>query len=196
MSKFPAMPLFVDAYMGNTWHLTDADHGRYLLLLMLMWQQPHCRIPDDDEWISRRLRRPIEDIKNHFRPVINEFCFIEENFIKQKRLLKELFFVKKISAIRKKAAKARWEKKKTNDAFAMQKHRFCNAPTPTPTPTPNNNKKGQLVFVKKGTPAWDAHQSLRPHRPLPCKDYDIGGRYETGWFFPSEYPASWKENQH
>ena len=29
MARFPSLPLFVDAYLADTGHLTDAEHGRY-----------------------------------------------------------------------------------------------------------------------------------------------------------------------
>ena len=37
MSSAPAMPLFVDAY-ADTMHLTEAEDGVYMRLLMCMWR--------------------------------------------------------------------------------------------------------------------------------------------------------------
>lgn len=49
MADYAALPLFTDAYMADCSHLSDAEHGRYLLLLMLMWRSPGCRVALDGE---------------------------------------------------------------------------------------------------------------------------------------------------
>lgn len=53
MAKYPAIPLYTDAYLADTRHLTAAQHGAYLLLLMMAWRQPDCALPDNDETLSR-----------------------------------------------------------------------------------------------------------------------------------------------
>ncbi len=53
MAEYPALPLFTDAYMADTRHLTAAQHGAYLLLLMTAWRMPDCRLPDDDRFLCR-----------------------------------------------------------------------------------------------------------------------------------------------
>ncbi len=53
MAEYPALPLFTDAYMADTRHLTTAQHGAYLLLLMVAWRMPDCMLPDDDIFLSR-----------------------------------------------------------------------------------------------------------------------------------------------
>ena len=68
MAEFPSLPLFTDAYMRDCWHLSDAEHGRYLLLMILIWQSPQCRIPNDPDWIARRLKRSREDYDRDIAP--------------------------------------------------------------------------------------------------------------------------------
>lgn len=55
MTRFPSLPLWTDAWTAGTRHLTDAQRGILLSLLILMWEAPQCRIPNDDEWLARRL---------------------------------------------------------------------------------------------------------------------------------------------
>ena len=53
MAEYPALPLWTDAYLGDTRHLTTIEHGAYLLLLIAAWRTSTCDLPDDD----RQLRR-------------------------------------------------------------------------------------------------------------------------------------------
>jgi uncharacterized protein YdaU (DUF1376 family) len=54
MSKAPAMPMFWDAYLADTTHLTTEEHGAYLLLLAAMWRR-NGSVPDDDKDNARIL---------------------------------------------------------------------------------------------------------------------------------------------
>ena len=53
MAQFPVLPLWTDAYLGDTTHLTTIEHGAYMLLLMVSWRSPDCRLPDDDAMLAR-----------------------------------------------------------------------------------------------------------------------------------------------
>lgn len=165
MSTFPAIPLFVDAWVADTSHLSRAERGLYLDLLTLMWRTPECRVPNEIEWIARRLRCSDDELPM-LRQIIAEFCQSTGNWITQKRLKKEYDFVFAKSAKNRKAAQERWAKesevdvirklepKKTNDTDKSLKNNvveLCerNAPTPTPTPTPiASASNGKDVFAR------------------------------------------------
>ena len=53
MAEYPAFPLFTDAYLGDTTHLTTLEHGAYMLLLMTAWRSPTADLPDDDKMLAR-----------------------------------------------------------------------------------------------------------------------------------------------
>lgn len=55
MAEFPALPLWTDAYLGDTTHLTTIEHGAYLLLLISMWRAGGS-LPDDDKLLARYVR--------------------------------------------------------------------------------------------------------------------------------------------
>lgn len=137
MAEFPALPIWTDAYMLDCGHLSDAEHGRYFLLLMLIWRSPGCRIPNDPVWIARKLARSIERYTEEVAPLVAEFCKNDGNYITSKRLTEEFNFLEKQRLQRTVAANARWGKDK-KDASASSPHtsphRSRNAPTPTPTP--------------------------------------------------------------
>ena len=54
MSKAPAMPMYWDAYLADTTHLTTEEHGAYMLLLAAMWRRNGV-VPDDDKDNARIL---------------------------------------------------------------------------------------------------------------------------------------------
>lgn len=132
MAQFPALPLWTDAYLADCGHLTDAEHGRYLMILVAMWRAPNCRIPNDDEWLARKFRRTIDAVKTELRPIINEFCESDGNWICQNRLLRERNHVEKSSKKQSERAKSRWKNEKP---LCRGNATSGNAPTPTPTPT-------------------------------------------------------------
>jgi uncharacterized protein YdaU (DUF1376 family) len=70
MSARPWMPLYVGDYRADTQHLTTAQHGAYLLLIMHYWQ--HGGLPDDDGQLARIVGMTAAEWKKN-RPVIRPF---------------------------------------------------------------------------------------------------------------------------
>ena len=85
MAAFPAMPLFTDAYLADTRHLTTEEHGAYLLLLMCAWRSRRCALADEDKALARiagltpaRWRR--------MRPTLEAFFVVSDGLWKQGKL--------------------------------------------------------------------------------------------------------------
>ena len=156
MAAFPSLPLFTDAYLADAGHLTDAEHGRYFLLLMQMWRTPECRLPNDDEWLARRFRRTVEQVRADLRPIISEFMQTDGNWITQKRLRKEWEWCRGHSKKQSDIAKSRWNKEK---GACHGNAPAGNAPTPIPTPTPIEERGSLRSPARKravrGTPLPD-----------------------------------------
>jgi uncharacterized protein YdaU (DUF1376 family) len=131
VSDLPYLPLFTDALIADTDHLEHDEFGLYLRVLIVMWRSPQQRIPNDDQWLSRRFRVPAEPI----RKLIAEFCQTDGNWITQKRLLREWSYVTTRSKKQSDRSKKRWEKEKSISRGNAAPHDSGNAPTPTPTPT-------------------------------------------------------------
>ena len=132
MAKFPHLPLWVDAYLADTLHLTHEEHGLYLMLLMTIWRSPDCKIPNDLEWVKRRLRATDDQMENLVKNLLDEFFTTTGNHITQKRLKEEYEYVKKKAKKNSASAKSRWQKEKV----------VCerNAPIPTPIPSIRDTK--------------------------------------------------------
>lgn len=143
MAQFPALPLFTDAYLGDTTHLTTIEHGAYLLLLITMWRNK-CILPNDDKLLARYARlTPAQWAR--VKPVLWPFFDVSEDTISQARLTDEAYYVKRKSKQSSDAANARWLKNNEKDNAGALPDR-CPPPHPTSISEPIGSSK------KKGSP--------------------------------------------
>lgn len=89
MAEFPALPLWTDAYLGDTTHLSTFEHGAYLLLLIVSWRTPGGCVPDDDALLAR-YTRTTRDKWRKVRPILEPFFQVRDGFWHQARLQDEL----------------------------------------------------------------------------------------------------------
>lgn len=138
MADFPHLPLFTDAYLADTRHLTTEEHGAYLLLLMEAWRRPECCLPDDDVLLSRLSGLSVQRWAE-VKPVVMSFWKRDgrRKVWTQKRLSKERGYVAEKSQSQRDKAVKRWSKTRKKDAAALPTECPADAPTPTPTPTPS-----------------------------------------------------------
>jgi uncharacterized protein YdaU (DUF1376 family) len=118
------MPLYVGHYLADTGHLSTAEHGCYLLLIMHYWQNDG--LPDDDVKLARICRCRLEDWRRHYREAM--VPFFKPGWV-HTRISTELARVAEISNKRKQAA--------------LQMHSKCiaNADTSTLTLTKKEESK-------------------------------------------------------
>ena len=101
MSGKPShIPLFPDAYLRDTTHLTTEEHGAYFLLLMAAWGTEDCSLPNDEKRLAALCKLTVPRWRK-IAPTVLEFWTIDRGRISQKRLRKEWSYV------REKSAKAR-----------------------------------------------------------------------------------------
>jgi len=112
MAQFPCLPLWTDAWVADTAHLSIAEEGAYFRLMHTMWRTPGCRVPNDNGWLMRHLRLTKDEVRDILQPVIAEFCQVEDNFIVQKRLKKEFVHSFEKRGMQRELAKRRWRKQK------------------------------------------------------------------------------------
>lgn len=140
MAEFPSLPLFTDAYLGDTTHLSTMEHGAYLLLLIVSWRSPGCCLPDDDALLARYTRLT-RDKWRKVRPIIQPFFTIRDGFWHQARLQDELQHLQSRREQQSEAGKAsaaakslkRQNRGSTTVGQPLQRN---GKETPTPIPTP------------------------------------------------------------
>lgn len=139
MAEFPALPLFTDAILGDTQHLSQAEFGAYMLMLIVAWRSPSCSLPNDDQYLARitRSTRNWHQIK----PAVMSFWKLgEDNQLRQKRLSYEHLAARELRAQRSEAGKSSAQKRKerlsTVVQAVLQRGSYENS---TPYPNPNSS---------------------------------------------------------
>lgn len=81
--------LWTDALIADTYHLSAAEFGAYVRLLMVAWRRPGCNLPDDDGYLAKSAGAS----PRHWvtlRPVVMAFWDKgEDGLFRQKRLTGE-----------------------------------------------------------------------------------------------------------
>jgi uncharacterized protein YdaU (DUF1376 family) len=167
MAEFPALPLWSDAYLADTRHLTQAEHGAYLLLLLTAWRTPDCALPDDDKLLARYACCDKRAWARQ-KPVIMAFWRLADGKWTQKRLSEERAYVADLSSKRAEAGgkggRARVRAKALKDKEIVEaKLADCSSKIQAPTPTPIFTEE---VRTSSGTGA--------PPDTLEKRAYDIG----------------------
>lgn len=150
MTDYPYLPLFVSDHLAETDHLSDAEHGVYLRLILLLWQSPECRIPDDNEWLARRFRRDANAVQTQVRPLIHEFCQVRRGWVTKPNLKAQWEWCRTKSVKNAKAAKSRWNKEKDQSERIANGHSEWNASTPLHSKIVKSNGSGSVNSVNKG----------------------------------------------
>lgn len=87
--SLPYFRLYPTDYEADTAHLTLAEDGAYNRLLRLCWRTSTCSLPDDDQWIKRRLRVSDQEYDEVVIPVLDEFFKRDKQRVFSDRLLEE-----------------------------------------------------------------------------------------------------------
>lgn len=114
MAKFPSMPVFTDAYIADTTHLSAEEHGVYFLLLVCAWRSPGCRLKKDDTQLAR-MGRVTPAKWRKIKDTILAFWSESDGYIKQKKLTEIYEKVQKNVEQKKQAGIASAEAKALKD---------------------------------------------------------------------------------
>lgn len=110
------MPLYVADYLADTTHLSAAEHGAYLLLIMHYWQ--NGELPTDDRRLARIARMGTKEW-NKARPTLAEFF---DAGWKHARVEAEIGRANEVSDRARSKAEKRWKNNDTPDAAASPRH--------------------------------------------------------------------------
>jgi uncharacterized protein YdaU (DUF1376 family) len=108
----PYMPLFVADYLADTAHLTAAEHGAYLLLVMNYWQRGKP-LPADDRKLAR-ISRMSDAEWSASRATLAEFFVETGGEWTHKRIEAELAVADQKTSKAKAAARASVEARRAN----------------------------------------------------------------------------------
>lgn len=159
-STAPAIPLFGDAYLADTHHLTLEEHGAYLKLMMIAWRMDGCALPNDDVRIAQMLGLSKSKWAK-MKPTIMAFWALGEAGWTQARLTKERAFVDKKRATNRAAAEARWSTQPTENISGDSCERMSERNAPPPPPPPPQVQKNveatpqPAVSVLAALDAWN-----------------------------------------
>jgi uncharacterized protein YdaU (DUF1376 family) len=68
----PWMRLWMAQFSADTAHMSAAQIGNHVRLLALAWRWSNCSVPDDCDWICRRLGICPEDFASDVAPVLSD----------------------------------------------------------------------------------------------------------------------------
>lgn len=160
MAEFPALPLWTDAFIADTVHLSAEETGAYMMLLMCAWRSPDCGLPDDDTALQR-FSRVTRNRWPKIRDRVMGFWTLENGKWFQKRLMQERDFVTRKSQTQSQNVKARWLKSKETADTTVIPTPYQND-TPTPTPTSTYSEEGKPSSAR---PSETASEGLFPSEP-------------------------------
>jgi|TARA_R110000796_G_scaffold56038_1_gene130191 uncharacterized protein YdaU (DUF1376 family) len=148
MANYPAMPLWTDAYIADTQHLTNEEHGVYLRLLMFAWRTPDCSLPNDDRRLA--LMVGVTPKKwDKLKVAIMSMWDLDNGYWTQKKQLK-VFQAVSISVNQKRSAgeaSSRARSLKTNDTGSTA----VITGNPTADPTARQRTKTKTNTIKEDT---------------------------------------------
>ena len=127
MADYPCLPIWTDAYLADTRHLTTEQHGAYLLMLFTAWRDGECRLTYDENFLAKITGLNMRAWRRN-KSTLLSFWHEKDGYLYQKRLLREREKVTSRKQQSRMAAHARWLKEKNiGNADAWSEHRHSDA---------------------------------------------------------------------
>jgi len=110
--SLPYFRLYPTNYEAKTAHLSLIEDGAYNRLLRLCWMTPGCSLPDDEDWIMRRMRVRDDAEREAVRSVLAEYFERADERLLNSRLMQEHQHARERHQIASKNSVKRWSKNK------------------------------------------------------------------------------------
>src|SRR5678815_317981 len=183
MSQAPMMPIYPDALLGDTLHLSAEQLGAYLLLLFATWRNNGKPLADDDRKLARICRSTTAHWRRALRPTVIEFFQTDDGFLHQKRLESEWNLVREKIEINKLngaagglATALKWRESTIGDRYTEHAsepkgEKEGERPTiPDPDPEPRRSQEKNLRFKNLKGGLGCASGEAAPPEPHPPED--------------------------
>jgi uncharacterized protein YdaU (DUF1376 family) len=149
MAEFPSLSLFTDAFIGDTSHLTAAQTGAYIMLLLVAWRSKDCKLPNDDKILARIARMDGRQWAANRDAIMSFWHKDESGRLYQQRLLEERKFVYQLRTKNVQAGLASALKRKERHSTGVASTLQPNANiTSTPIPIPISKKESKISESK------------------------------------------------
>lgn len=153
--SLPYYPLFPKDFEAKTSHLTMIEDGAYNRLLRLCWMTPGCSLPDDEDWIMRRVRAATKAERDAVRVVLSEFFVRKSKRLHQPNMTKQALLAdeahqRRVNAGLKGGRKSKPLENNNSDASnakVMPKQ-------PEPEPEPEIRKEANASLADADAPAF------------------------------------------
>lgn len=190
----PWMPLYVADYLADTGHLSAAEHGAYMLLIMHYWQ--NGSLPQEERRIARICRLNDAEWENS-REVLSDLF---DGGWRHKRIEAELERASDISNKRKAAAQHRYD---TSNANAPANAELLQTQSPSQLQKKEEKPKPSVLSKKASrlSADWDLPVEWRDEAiaaGLPPERADLEGRKMLDWSLSSkngarlDWRATWR----
>lgn len=141
--SLPYYPFYPADFEADTSHLTLEEDGAYNRLLRLMWMTPGCSLPDDPQWLARRLRVDDATFERVVAPLLREFFKRRRGRIFSPRLTAEFAKTSATHFARVNAGKKGGRPSKSLKSNETDERRAKAGPKqPEPEPEPDKKEGG------------------------------------------------------
>lgn len=182
------MPFYVGDYLADTMHLSAAEHGAYLMLILHYWKSGP--IPDEDARLANITK--LGDAWSISSSTLRAFFAHRDGMLVHDRIDEEkagaIVNQDKNKARATAAANKRWGKDAAPDATSTAQAVPKQCPSPSPSPSPNGDKDSNGASAPKGEVGFDLvgdapKEIPKPKKPKAKPEYDA--EFQRAW---SRYP--------
>jgi len=153
--SLPYFRLYPTDYEADTSHLTLIEDGAYNRLLRLCWTTPGCSLPDDLDWIMRRMRVRDDADRQAVETVLSEYFIRGDQRVSNKRLMQEYEYALNRHDAASENSMKRWAK---------------NKPLKTKEKAPSGRNATAMRAQCNGNA--NQNQNQNHNTPLPPKGFD------------------------